>query len=63
MNERQKIANEIKACFDGIDLSKTVFVFDGKPAKNQHDESEFYRASEINRAIARINTLITNLRY
>ena len=62
MNERQKIANEIKACFDDVDWTKHQFSTAGQPPmQNQFGETTYYRSTEIDRAITRINTLINHL--
>ena len=56
----KEIAKKIKACFDEVKLTKQVFKFNGQTA-DADGETEFYKASEIDKAIGKINTLIGEL--
>jgi hypothetical protein len=59
---RRRIADEIKRCFDGIDLTRQSFMMDGKYLKSESGEVKFYSSTEIDTAILRLNTLMNSLR-
>lgn len=56
------VADRIKACFDGIDLTRHQFNVGGVITRTEDGCGEFYKASAINEAIERINALMADLR-
>lgn len=62
LRTQRKIADEIKACFDGIDLTKHSFAMGREILQSVDGETKFYSATEIDKAIARINALMSTLR-
>lgn len=59
---RRRIADEIKRCFNSVDLTRNSFDLDGRILKNDKGETSFYSATEIDAAILRLNTLMNSLR-
>ncbi len=59
---RRRIAARIRACFDGLDLTRHSFVAGGFPMRTATGCDQFYRADEIDKAIANINALMRDLR-
>lgn len=58
----ERIAKRIKACFDEVDLTKHSFIYDNRPVVTMDGEDTFYKAPEIDKAIANINKLMRELR-
>jgi hypothetical protein len=56
------VAEQIRACFDGIDLTRHQFNVGGIITRAEDGCGEFYKASAINEAIERINELMRSLR-
>lgn len=56
----KEIATKIKACFDEVKWTKQIFKFNSQTA-DVDGETEFYKASEIDKAIEKINVLIDEL--
>lgn len=55
-------ACRVKQCFDGLSLDRQSFVVNGIQLKDQSGETSFYRASEIDTAIKRLNAVLKDLR-
>ena len=56
------IADKIKACFDGVDLSSESFTLYGEQIKGSRGDTLFYRKIEVDRGIECLNNLITDMR-
>jgi hypothetical protein len=56
------VADRIRACFDGVDLTRHGFQIDHQQVKNADGESLFYAAGQIDKALERINALMRELR-
>ena len=57
----KEIAKRITECFEGVSWTKQVFKFGGITA-DADGETNFYKASEIDLAIGKINKLIDDLK-
>lgn len=63
------IANRIVRCFDGLDLTVQTFTIQGnsgfasdRVVKTTSGETKFYSAGEIDKALAKINELVDELK-
>ncbi len=57
-----RIADQIKACFDNVDLSAQSFNAAGVTITDSNGEKLFYRKGEMDKAIKCLNSLMDNLR-
>lgn len=57
----KEIAKKIRACFDDVDWTKQTITCNGQKV-NVDGETKFYKSTEIDDAIEKINKLIDELK-
>lgn len=55
---RREIAKSVKAAFDGVDWTKQTFTVAGIGVLRSGEETQFYKAGEIDAAIKRLNAVL-----
>lgn len=58
----ERIAKRIRACFDNVDLTKHSFIYADRQVQTTDGVDLFYKAPEVDKAIANINKLMRELR-
>jgi len=58
---RRQCAKRVKAAFDGVDWSQQSFIVPGIGTPDAGGEKHFYKATEIDAAIKRLNEVLTDL--